>query len=99
MGQMAAGGQRRQYGPLPRPAIHTAVVSGVPARAQMATTLGFHIIPACMGIALPTRTVTKVTARAASASATEPSAASATRLRISGPVLLPGGLVSRTAGY
>jgi cytochrome d ubiquinol oxidase subunit I len=31
-------------------------VSGevVPARAQMATTLGFHIILACMGIALPT---------------------------------------------
>ena len=26
----------------------------VPARAQMATTLGFHIILACMGIALPT---------------------------------------------
>ena len=31
-------------------------VSGevVPARAQMATTLGFHIILACLGIALPT---------------------------------------------
>jgi cytochrome d ubiquinol oxidase subunit I len=31
-------------------------VSGevIPARAQMATTLGFHIILACMGIALPT---------------------------------------------
>jgi cytochrome d ubiquinol oxidase subunit I len=30
-------------------------VSGevVPARAQMATTLGFHIILACLGIALP----------------------------------------------
>src|ERR1700743_1684754 len=27
---------------------------GVPARAQMATTLGFHIILACLGIALPT---------------------------------------------
>src|SRR3954468_6120644 len=26
----------------------------VPARAQMATTLGFHIILACMGIAFPT---------------------------------------------
>src|SRR6202020_767318 len=26
----------------------------VPARAQMATTLGFHIILACFGIALPT---------------------------------------------
>src|SRR5713101_3914443 len=26
----------------------------VPARAQMATTLGFHIILACLGIALPT---------------------------------------------
>src|SRR5260370_28544899 len=26
---------------------------GVPARAQMATTLGFHIILACLGIALP----------------------------------------------
>jgi cytochrome d ubiquinol oxidase subunit I len=26
----------------------------IPARAQMATTLGFHIILACMGIALPT---------------------------------------------
>src|ERR1700758_5599593 len=25
----------------------------VPARAQMATTLGFHIILACLGIALP----------------------------------------------
>jgi cytochrome d ubiquinol oxidase subunit I len=35
------------------PAAH---VSGqvIPARAQMATTLGFHIILACMGIALPT---------------------------------------------
>ncbi len=33
-----------------------AHVSGdaVPARAQMATTLGFHIILACLGIALPT---------------------------------------------
>jgi len=33
-----------------------AQVSGVviPARAQMATTLGFHIILACLGIALPT---------------------------------------------
>jgi cytochrome bd ubiquinol oxidase subunit I len=33
-----------------------ARVSGdvVPARAQMATTLGFHIILACLGIALPT---------------------------------------------
>jgi cytochrome d ubiquinol oxidase subunit I len=26
----------------------------LPARAQMATTLGFHIILACFGIALPT---------------------------------------------
>ena len=26
----------------------------VPARAQMAATLGFHIILACLGIALPT---------------------------------------------
>lgn len=26
----------------------------VPARAQMATTLGFHIILACLGIAFPT---------------------------------------------
>jgi len=25
----------------------------IPARAQMATTLGFHIILACLGIALP----------------------------------------------
>ena len=34
----------------------TAPVGGqvVPARAQMATTLGFHIILACLGIALPT---------------------------------------------
>src|SRR5204862_1999250 len=33
----------------------SAPVSGevVPARAQMATTLGFHIILACLGIALP----------------------------------------------
>src|SRR5262249_54325990 len=32
-----------------------ARVSGevVPARAQMATTLGFHIILACLGVALP----------------------------------------------
>ena len=40
------------------PAVLLAVarVSGevVPARAQMATTLGFHIILACLGIALPT---------------------------------------------
>lgn len=39
------------------PAVVLAVarVSGevVPARAQMATTLGFHIILACLGIALP----------------------------------------------
>ena len=28
-------------------------VQVVPARAQMATTLGFHIILACFGIALP----------------------------------------------
>jgi cytochrome bd ubiquinol oxidase subunit I len=37
-------------------AIAAAHVVGqvVPARAQMATTLGFHIILACMGIALPT---------------------------------------------
>src|SRR5204863_5926872 len=36
--------------------IAAAHVSGevVPARAQMATTLGFHIILACLGIALPT---------------------------------------------
>jgi cytochrome d ubiquinol oxidase subunit I len=40
---------------------HVAVVAAarvtgevVPARAQMATTLGFHIILACLGIALPT---------------------------------------------
>ncbi len=36
--------------------LHVAAqVSGevVPARAQMATTLGFHIILACLGIALP----------------------------------------------
>ena len=31
-----------------------AVREVVPARAQMATTLGFHIILACFGIALPT---------------------------------------------
>src|SRR6202522_716618 len=38
------------------PVIAAAHVTGqvVPARAQMATTLGFHIILACMGIALPT---------------------------------------------
>ena len=29
-------------------------VQVVPARAQMATTLGFHIILACFGIAFPT---------------------------------------------
>jgi cytochrome d ubiquinol oxidase subunit I len=37
--------------------IHTVLaVTGqvVPARAQMATTLGFHIILACFGIAFPT---------------------------------------------
>jgi hypothetical protein len=36
-------------------ALLAAQVSGevVPARAQMATTLGFHIILACLGIALP----------------------------------------------
>jgi cytochrome bd ubiquinol oxidase subunit I len=40
---------------------HVAVVAAarvtgevIPARAQMATTLGFHIILACLGIALPT---------------------------------------------
>jgi len=35
--------------------VATARISGevIPARAQMATTLGFHIILACMGIALP----------------------------------------------
>jgi cytochrome bd ubiquinol oxidase subunit I len=36
---------------------HTVMLLGaqvVPARAQMATTLGFHIILACLGIALPT---------------------------------------------
>jgi hypothetical protein len=32
----------------------TSAASVVPARAQMATTLGFHIILACLGIALPT---------------------------------------------
>jgi len=38
-------------------ALHAVVDAGkdvVPARAQMATTLGFHIILACLGIALPT---------------------------------------------
>jgi hypothetical protein len=40
-----------------------------------------------------------VTARAASEVRTEPGAASATRSTISRPVLLPGGLVSMTAGY
>jgi cytochrome d ubiquinol oxidase subunit I len=37
-------------------AVAAARVSGevIPARAQMATTLGFHIILACLGIALPT---------------------------------------------
>src|SRR5258707_8393978 len=36
-------------------AVAAARVGGqvVPARAQMATTLGFHIILACLGIALP----------------------------------------------
>ena len=35
--------------------VAAARISGevIPARAQMATTLGFHIILACMGIALP----------------------------------------------
>ena len=32
----------------------TAGAQVVPARAQMATTLGFHIILACFGIAFPT---------------------------------------------
>ncbi|HEX4832796.1 MAG TPA: cytochrome ubiquinol oxidase subunit I [Trebonia sp.] len=32
----------------------TTAAAVVPARAQMATTLGFHIILACLGIALPT---------------------------------------------
>jgi cytochrome d ubiquinol oxidase subunit I len=38
------------------PALAAVHVSGqvIPARAQMATTLGFHIILACLGIALPT---------------------------------------------
>jgi cytochrome bd ubiquinol oxidase subunit I len=39
-------------------ALHALAVAGprqvVPARAQMATTLGFHIILACLGIAFPT---------------------------------------------
>ena len=38
------------------PVLLTAARTGgdvVPARAQMATTLGFHIILACLGIALP----------------------------------------------
>jgi cytochrome d ubiquinol oxidase subunit I len=41
---------------LPSSVIATAASSGivVPARAQMASTLGFHIILACIGIALPT---------------------------------------------
>jgi hypothetical protein len=36
--------------------IRTANLIGavVPSRVQMATTLGFHIILACLGIALPT---------------------------------------------
>jgi cytochrome bd ubiquinol oxidase subunit I len=33
--------------------VTTAALEVVPARAQMATTLGFHIILACLGIALP----------------------------------------------
>ena len=36
--------------------LHVAAQVGgevVPARAQMATTLGFHIILACLGIAFP----------------------------------------------
>ncbi len=36
------------------PSALAASVSVVPGRAQMATTLGFHIILACLGIALPT---------------------------------------------
>ncbi|HSZ38983.1 MAG TPA: cytochrome ubiquinol oxidase subunit I [Trebonia sp.] len=32
---------------------HQVVGNDVPARAQMATTLGFHIILACLGVALP----------------------------------------------
>ena len=39
------------------PVLLTAARTGgevVPARAQMASTLGFHIILACLGIALPT---------------------------------------------
>jgi cytochrome bd ubiquinol oxidase subunit I len=41
--------------PSPAVVLAAARVSGevVPARAQMATTLGFHIILACLGIALP----------------------------------------------
>src|SRR6516225_12390027 len=41
--------------PSPGVLLAAARVSGavVPARAQMATTLGFHIILACLGIALP----------------------------------------------
>jgi Cytochrome bd terminal oxidase subunit I len=34
--------------------VTTAALEVMPARAQMATTLGFHIILACLGIALPT---------------------------------------------
>ena len=34
----------------------------VPARAQMATTLGFHIILACLGIALPAVVAAELTA-------------------------------------
>src|SRR4030081_2808980 len=35
-------------------AVFAAAREVVPARAQMATTLGFHIVLACFGIAFPT---------------------------------------------
>jgi hypothetical protein len=55
--------------------------------------LGEPLLPRrCSSLQL--RAVTKVTAKALPTSGTEPSAASATRVAISWPVLLPGGVVS-----
>jgi cytochrome bd ubiquinol oxidase subunit I len=39
--------------PAQRPCLPRVSGEVAPARAQMATTLGFHIILACLGIALP----------------------------------------------
>ena len=62
----------------------------VPARAQMATTLGFHIILACLGIALPAIVLLAEFIGLRRQDATASRTVSPARIRLTGPRVLAG---------